>query len=278
MAFDKKKKSKGKDRPADSFEMPGLKESTPEAEISEDIVFGRNAVMELLGSSRTINKILVAEGQKEGSIGAIISKAKEQGVMVQTVQRAKLNAITQGGTHQGIVAYTSPFAYSELSEILEKAKEEGKRQFYIICDEISDPHNLGSIIRTACAVGATGVIIPKRRSVGISSVVAKTSAGAVEHVPVCKVTNISQTIEYLKENNVWVYGADAGGECLYYEADLRGNVALVIGSEGSGISRLVKEKCDRIISIPLLGEINSLNASVAAAVLMYEVVRQASVK
>jgi 23S rRNA (guanosine2251-2'-O)-methyltransferase len=190
------------------------------------------------------------------------------------VDRNKLNGLTGGESHQGVIAYVSPYEYSDLETLVDGAKERGDRMLFIILDEINDPHNLGSIIRSACAVGATGVIIPKRRSVAMSSVVAKSSAGAAEYVPLCRVTNIPTTIDYLKENGIWIYGADADGTSVYYDADLKGNVALVIGGEGSGMGRLVKEKCDVILSIPMAGKINSLNASVAAGVLMYEVMRQ----
>ncbi len=239
----------------------------------EDKILGRNPVAEALRSGRAIDKILVKKGAYEGSIVPIIKKAKDAGVVIQEVDRAKLDAVAEGKSHQGVIAYVSAYEYVSVKDILAKARGKGEPPFVIICDKITDPHNLGAILRTANCVGAHGVIIPKRGSVGLNSIVAKTSAGAVEYTPVAKVTNIAMTLDELKKEGMWIAAADMDGEEMY-KTDLTGSLGIVIGSEGGGISRLVKEKCDFIASIPMSGEINSLNASVAAAVLMYEAVRQ----
>lgn len=238
-----------------------------------DKIIGRNPVLEAIRSGRTIDKILVKKGKYEGSIVPIIKKAKEAKIIIQEVDRAKLDMIAEGENHQGIIAYVSDYEYVEVKDILSRAADKGEAPFVIICDKITDPHNLGAIIRTANCVGAHGVIIPKRGSVGLNSAVAKTSAGAVEYTPVAKVTNIANTIDDLKKAGMWIAGADMDGEEMY-KIDLKGSIGLVIGSEGEGISRLVREKCDFIASIPMNGQINSLNASVAAGVLMYEALRQ----
>jgi len=238
-----------------------------------DKVIGRNPVREAIKSGRDMDKILVKKGEIEGSLVPIIKLAKNQGIPVIETEKQKLDQLAEGGNHQGVIAYVATHTYCEVKDILNAAKEKGKDPFIIILDKITDPHNLGSIIRTANCVGADGIIIPKRNSVGLNSVVAKTSAGAVEYTPVAKVTNISQTIESLKKEGIWVAGAEAGGDTMY-RTNLKGPLALVIGSEGEGISRLVKEKCDFLVEIPMYGNINSLNASVAAAVLMYEISRQ----
>lgn len=239
----------------------------------EDKIIGRNPIMEAIRSGRSIDKILVKKGRYEGSIVPIIKKAKEAKILIQEVDRAKLDAIAEGENHQGIIAYVSAYDYVSVKDILSRAENKGEAPFVIICDKITDPHNLGAILRTANCVGAHGVIIPKRNSVGLNSAVAKTSAGAVEYTPVAKVTNISNTIDDLKKEGMWIAGADMEGEEMY-NVDLKGSLGLVIGSEGEGISRLVREKCDFIVSIPMNGQINSLNASVAAGVLMYEAMRQ----
>lgn len=239
-----------------------------------DILEGRNPVIEALKSGREINKILIASGASEGSIRQIFSMAKEKGIIVQKVERSKLDAISESDSHQGVIAYVAAYNYSDLEEVLNRVEAEGRDPFVIICDEINDPHNLGSIIRTANAVGADCVIIPKRNSVGITSVVAKTSAGAIEYVPVCRVSNLSQTIEKLKARGIWVAAADMDGTSEHFKANLKGKMALVVGSEGAGISRLVKENCDFVVRIPMKGAVTSLNASVAASILMYEVFRQ----
>ncbi|HHW48082.1 MAG TPA: 23S rRNA (guanosine(2251)-2'-O)-methyltransferase RlmB [Clostridiaceae bacterium] len=239
-----------------------------------DNIEGRNPVLEALRAGRTINKILIAKGEREGSIRQIIALAREQGVVVQEVDRAKLDNISTTYAHQGVIALAAAKDYVDVDEILNAAEQKGEPPFIIILDEINDSSNLGSILRTADAVGAHGIIIPKRRAVGLTSTVSKASAGAIEYVPVARVTNIAQTIEYLKKKNVWVVGTDAGGEKPFYSSDLTGAVALVIGSEGEGIGRLVREKCDFIVSIPMMGKISSLNAAVAAAIVMYEIRRQ----
>ncbi len=239
----------------------------------EDKIIGRNPVMEAIRSGRSIDKILIKKGKYEGSVIPIIKKAKSAGIIIQEVDRSKLDMVAEGENHQGIIAYVSAYEYATVSDILDRAAEKNEAPFVIICDRITDPHNLGAIIRTANCVGAHGVIIPKRNSAGLNSIVAKTSAGAVEYTPVAKVTNISKTIDDLKEKGLWIAGADMDGEEMY-KVDLKGALGLVIGSEGEGISRLVREKCDFIASIPMGGDINSLNASVAAGVLMYEALRQ----
>jgi len=236
---------------------------------------GRNPVLEALKSGRTINKILIAKGEREGSIKQIIALAREKGIVVQEVDRSKLDGMSAtGGAHQGVIALAAAKDYVETDDILAIADSKGEPAFILILDEITDPHNLGSILRTANAVGAHGVIIPKRRAIGLTPAVSKASAGAIEYVPVARVTNIAQTIEYLKKKNIWVVGTDASGEKSFFESDLTGPVALVIGSEGEGMGKLVKEKCDFIVNIPMKGQIASLNAAVAGAIVMYEILKQ----
>ena len=234
---------------------------------------GRNPVIEVLKSDRQIDKIMIANGAKEGSIKKIIGMAKDKNVVVQYVDRNKLDEISTSHSHQGVIAVVSEYKYYELDELIEKAKATNEDMFFIILDEITDPHNLGTIIRTADAVGAHGVIIPKRRSVHITPIVAKASAGAVEYVPVCKVTNIVNTIKRLKEEGLWIAAADMDGE-VFYEQNLTGPIGLVIGSEGFGISRLVKQNCDFTVKMPMTGNVTSLNASVAGGILLYEIFRQ----
>jgi 23S rRNA (guanosine2251-2'-O)-methyltransferase len=234
---------------------------------------GRNPVIEALRGDRNIDKIMIASGAKEGSIKKIIAMAKDKGIVIQYVDRKKLDEISESHSHQGVIAMGSNYRYYELDEILNIAKDKGEDSFIIILDEITDPHNLGSIMRTADAVGAHGIIVPKRRSASITPVVAKASAGAVEYVPVCKVTNIVNTIKKLKEEGIWIAAADMEGE-NYYKKDLTGPIGIVIGSEGFGISRLVKEKCDFTVRIPMVGKVTSLNASVASSILLYEVFKQ----
>lgn len=242
-------------------------------ELPEDMLAGRNAVIEALKGSSRINRLMVADGSSEGSIRELIAVAKEKGVPVQFLERSKLDSMAKGIRHQGVLAQVSPVEYVELEDILSKAREKQEDPFIILLDELEDPHNLGAILRSADAAGAHGVLIPKRRSCPLSATVAKTSAGAVEHVPVARIGNIVQTIKALKEEGLWVAGADMDGK-NYYEADLTGPLLLVVGSEGQGIGRLVKEQCDFIVRIPMLGAINSLNASVAGSVLMFEVTKQ----
>ena len=241
----------------------------------EDKIMGRNPVLEAIRSGRSIDKILIKKGKYEGSIVPIIKKAKEVGIVLQEVDKAKLDVAAEGGSHQGVIAYVSAYEYSTVRDILNAAREKDEPPFVIICDRITDPHNLGAIIRTANCVGAHGIIIPKRNSAGLNSTVAKASAGAVEYVPVVRVTNIASTLEELKQRGVWTYAADMDGQD-WCSVDYKGPTALVIGSEGFGVSRLVKESCDFVISLPMKGKINSLNASVACGVICYEVARQRS--
>lgn len=243
------------------------------AVIREDLIEGRNAVIEALKSGRTIEQILLAKGDLEGAINVIFALSKEKGIVIKEVDRRKLDAMSSTGSHQGVIAITTPYNYCELEDILASAAEKSEEPFIIVLDEIEDPHNLGSIIRTAEVCGAHGIVIPKRRNVGVTAAVYKSSAGAVEYVKIAKVTNINGVIETLKKKGIWVYGADMEAKEYSYQANLKGAVALVIGSEGRGISRLTKEKCDNLIKIPMKGNVNSLNASVAAGILMYEVLK-----
>lgn len=244
---------------------------------NENQLEGRNAVLEVLKSGRDIEKIIVQKGNVEGTIRRIVGIAKEKGVVVQEVVKQKLDEMSQTKNHQGVIAIVSEHEYADVEDIINSAESKGEKPFIIILDNITDPHNLGAIIRTAECAGAHGVIIPKRRSVGLTAVVGKTSAGAIEYMPVARVTNIARTIDDLKYRGIWVACADMGGDD-YFDASLDGALALVIGSEGEGVSRLVKEKCDFTVSIPMYGKISSLNASVAAALLMYEAVRQRNYK
>lgn len=237
------------------------------------IIEGRNPIIEALKSNRSIEKIMVNKASKEGSIKKILAMAKENKVIIQEVDRHKLDEMSESHAHQGVIAITSDYRYYDLDEILEIPKERGEDPFFIILDGITDPHNLGSIIRTADAVGAHAVIIPKRRSVQITPIVAKASAGAVEYLPVCKVTNIVNTIKTLKENGLWIAAVDMDGQ-TFYQQNLGGPLGLVVGSEGEGISRLVKQNCDFTVSMPMSGNVTSLNASVAGGILLYEVYRQ----
>ncbi len=234
---------------------------------------GRNPVLEALKSGREIDKILVQSGEKNGSLKKIIAVAREKKIVVTETERRRLDAMSVTHSHQGVIAFAAAREYSTVEDILKSAADKGEQPFIVIADDLTDPHNLGSVIRTANAAGAHGVIIPKRNSVGLSPVVEKTSAGALEFTPVARVSNLASTIEFLKKNNIWVVGADMDGSETIYTHDFSGAVAIVVGSEGKGVSRLVREKCDFIVSIPMNGQINSLNASVAAALMMYEVVR-----
>ncbi len=239
---------------------------------NKNIIIGRNPVMEALKAGREVDKLLVAKGA-EGSIIKIVGMAKDKGIPIIYTEKAGLDRVAGGGTHQGVAAYVSSYDYVEVEDILAAAKAKGEDPFIVILDNLEDPHNLGAIMRTCEAAGAHGIIIPKRRATGITETVAKASAGAVEYMPVAKVVNIAQTIEKLKEEGIWAVACDMG-ESMYYEQNLTGPIALVIGAEGEGISRLVREKCDFIASIPMKGHITSLNASSAAAVLIYEICRQ----
>jgi 23S rRNA (guanosine2251-2'-O)-methyltransferase len=241
------------------------------------ITFGRNAVRELLVSGRDVDKIFVFSGEREGSIKLIVAMAIERKIPVIEVDKSKLDALTQGAAHQGIVAFAPVREYSSLEDILEYAEKKGEAPFVVILDELEDPHNLGAILRSVDCLGAHGVIIPKRRAVGLTATVGKSSAGAVEHVKVARVTNIAQAIDTLKQKGLWVYGADMDGS-VYYSTDFSGSCALVLGSEGFGISRLVREKCDFLVSIPMYGKVNSMNVSCAAAVLLSEISKQRNTK
>ncbi len=244
-----------------------------ERENEKDVIFGRNSVAEAIKSGRPLDSVMVARGDRSGSIPKIVADAKKAGIVIKEVDSKKLDFICGHNNHQGIAAMGAVKEYSSVEDIFATAEERNEPPFIIICDEIEDPHNLGAIIRTAEAAGAHGVIIPKRRSASLSFTVAKTSAGAVEFMHVARVTNLPQTIDELKKRGVWVYCADMDGE-PFYKSNLKGAIALVIGSEGNGVGRLVKEKCDVTLSMPMKGKINSLNASVAAGILMYEVSRQ----
>lgn len=242
-------------------------------ELPEDMVAGRNAVMEALKGSRSVNKLMIANGSTEGSIKEIIAVAKEKGVNIQYWDRSKLDSIARGIRHQGVLAQVAPVQYAELEDILQVAKDRNEPPFIVLLDELEDPHNLGAILRTADAAGVHGVLIPKHRSCPLSATVAKTSAGAVEHVPVARVGNLVQTIKKLKQEGLWVAAADMDGKD-YYDTDLTCPLLLIIGSEGQGVGRLVKEQCDFVVRIPMVGKINSLNASVAGSILMYEAMKQ----
>lgn len=242
-----------------------------------DVIFGRNPVFEAVKSGRPIESILVASGAKGGTVSVILAKAKQQGVVIKEVNPKKLDYMCGSTAHQGIAAIAAVKEYSTVEEILAFAREKGEDPFLIILDELEDPHNLGAIIRTAECVGAHGIIISQRRSAGLTYAAGKASAGAVEYERVARVVNIANTVEQLKKEGVWVYAADMDGG-LYTETDLTGPVAVVIGNEGKGVSPLVRKKCDAAVSLPMVGKINSLNASVAAGVLAYEVLRQRSIK
>lgn len=248
-----------------------MRNENPQA--NDNLVIGRNAVMELLKSDREIENVLIAKGEHEGSINRIIALCKEKKIVIKNVDRKKLEFMCGGANHQGVAANVPAHEYSSIDDILAYAEEKGEAPFLIVCDEIEDSHNLGAIIRTAEACGAHGIIIPKRRNVGLNFIVAKTSCGALEYMRVARVTNLATTIEDLKKKNIWVYAADMDGQ-RWDKTDFTGGVALVVGNEGSGVGRLVKEKCDVTVSLPMLGKVNSLNASVAAGIIMYEIAKQ----
>jgi len=236
------------------------------------IIYGRNPVLEVLKSDKDIDAIYILDFDLKGNIPEIIAKAKQKGIVVKKADQKKLDLLSDGGVHQGVVAALPAIKYSQLDDVFKIAEEKNEKPFIIVADEIEDPHNLGALIRTADAAGAHGFIIPKRRSATVNATVYKTSAGACAHLPIVKVTNISDTLEKLKEQNVWVYGADMDGQNVW-ETNLDGAVALVIGSEGKGLGTLVKKRCDALVSLPMNGSVNSLNASVAGGILMYEIVR-----
>jgi 23S rRNA (guanosine2251-2'-O)-methyltransferase len=239
----------------------------------EEWIVGKNPVIEALRSGRTINKIWIAEGTNKKLMGPIYALARENGVVVATANRKKLDMLSSTDNHQGVIASVAAYDYVEVEDILKRAEEKNEPPFLLLLDELEDPHNLGSILRTADAAGVHGVVIPKRRSVGLTATVAKASAGAINYVPVARVTNLVRTIEELKERGIWIAGTDAGAEQDFREGDYSMPLAVVIGSEGKGISRLVKENCDFLYRLPMAGHVTSLNASVAASLLMYEVYR-----
>lgn len=245
-------------------------------ELSEGMIEGRNAVTEALRSGRTIDKVYVAAGETDRALSHLAAQAKQAGAVIVTVDRRKLDTMSQTGAHQGIMAVTAAHEYATIDDILQRAQSKGQAPLLVICDELNDPHNLGAIIRTAECAGAHGIIIPKRRSVGLTAVVSKTSAGALEYMPVARVSNITAAMNELKQRGIWIFGTAADGDTSLYQADLKGPAAIVIGNEGDGMSRLVADNCDFKVSIPMRGEISSLNASAAAAILLYEAVRQRS--
>lgn len=240
----------------------------------QDQIEGRNSVIELLESGRDVNKILIAKGEKHGSIHKIIAMAKERKILINEIERNKLNQMAQTPNHQGVIAIVPPFNYCEVEDILEVAKQKNEKPFLLLLDGIEDPHNLGSIIRTAETAGVHGIIIPKRRAASVNSTVNKVSAGAVSYMKIARVNNLNETIRYLKEQDIWICGTDADTKIEYTKQDYKMPIAIVIGSEGFGMSRLVKENCDFLVKIPMKGKITSLNASVSAGIIMYEAVKQ----
>ena len=239
----------------------------------EFVIEGRNAVIEAFRAGKTVDKLFVLEHCKEGSMNTVLREAKKHDTIINYVKKERLDQMSETGKHQGVIAYIAAFEYATVDDILKKAEDKGEPPFVVILDDIEGPHNLGAIIRTANLAGAHGVIIPKHRAAGLTATAVKASAGAVSYTPVAKVTNISKTIEELKDKGLWFVCADMGGTTMY-DLDLKGPIGLVVGNEGKGVSRLVKEKCDFIASIPMFGDIDSLNASVATGVLAYEIVRQ----
>lgn len=287
------KKGKQKDKPKDTNKVkdtnkakaykPNFKPRYNEVSVDENfeldpnVLFGRNSVMEALKGDREIDKIMIQKGEKEGSVIKIIAAAKAKGLVVQEVEKNKLDELTGREKHQGVVAYVAAHEYVSVEEILEEARDKGEQPFVLILDNIQDPHNLGAIIRTAHNAGVHGIIIPKRRAVGLTGTVSKSSAGALEYMKVAKVSNIVQTIRDLKEEGLWIACADMDGKTLY-EENLTGPIGIVVGSEGEGVSKLTKENCDYVVSVPMYGQVTSLNASVAASLMVYEIVRQRNFK
>lgn len=251
-----------------------LRRSAPIEAENDGVIEGRNAVIEALRAGVTIDKIFIMKGETDATLGHIASSAREKGIVVVDADRRKLDGMSRTHSHQGVIALAAVREYASVDDILNAAREKGEAPLIVVCDELSDPHNLGAVIRTAECAGAHGVIIPKRRSAGLTAIVAKTSAGAVAHMPVARVPNIPTLLKELKQQGVWVFGTAADGNTTLYQADLKGPAAIVIGSEGDGMGRLVAENCDFKVSIPMKGQINSLNASAAAAILLYEAVRQ----
>ena len=245
----------------------------PTVEPTNEIIAGKNPVLEALRSGREMNKVWVAEGVKKAGVAELLQLAREAGIIVQFVPKNKVDQLTDGANHQGVAASVAAYRYADIDELFESASSRNEDPFFLILDELEDPHNLGSILRTADATGVHGVIIPKRRAVGLTSVVAKTSTGAIEHIPVVRVGNLAQTVDDLKKRGVWIAGTDAKGSADYRQMDAKLPLAVIIGSEGKGMSRLLKDKCDFLYHMPMVGKVTSLNASVAAALLMYEVLR-----
>ena len=241
---------------------------------ADGVIEGRNAVIEALRAGTAIDKIYLAKGDTDSALGHIANTARANGVVVVNADRRKLDEMSRTHAHQGVIAVAAVREYASIEDIFQRAEEQGEAPLSVLCDELSDPHNLGAVIRTAECAGAHGVVIPKRRSAGLTAIVAKTSAGAVSHIPVARVPNLTALMKELQKRGVWIFGAEMNGTTSLYEADLKGPAAIVIGSEGSGMSRLVAETCDFTVSIPMKGKINSLNASAAAAILLYEAVRQ----
>lgn len=241
---------------------------------TDEILYGRNAVLEALRGGTPINRLLVLSGSEQGSMRQILAIAREKGIVCVLQERSRLDQLCGNANHQGVAAYVAAAAYVEPEEILARAAEKGEAPFVVILDEIQDPHNLGAIIRTADAVGVHGVIVPKRRAASLTGAVAKASAGAVAHVPVARVSNIPATLDFLKERGLWIAGTDLTGETEFCKADFRGPIGLVIGSEGHGMGALTRKKCDFTVTIPMRGQVSSLNASVAAGIVLYEIFRQ----
>lgn len=247
----------------------------PEAEAEADgVIEGRNAVIEALRAGTNIDKIYIARGETDAALGHIASTARGKGIVVVEADRRKLDGMSRTHAHQGVIAMAAVREYASVDDILNAAREKGEAPLIVVCDELSDPHNLGAVIRTAECAGAHGVVIPKRRSAGLTAIVAKTSAGAVAHLPVARVANLTALLTELKDEGLWIFGSASDGTTPLYQADLKGPAAIVIGSEGDGMGRLVREQCDFTVSIPMRGKLNSLNASAAAAILLYEAVRQ----
>ena len=252
-----------------------MKERRPNLEAEADgIIEGRNAVIEALRAGTPVDKIYLARGETDSALGHIASTARSRGIVVVECDRRKLDGMSRTHSHQGVIALAAVREYASVADILQAARDKGEAPLVVVCDELSDPHNLGAVIRTAEAAGAHGVIIPKRRSAGLTAIVGKTSAGAVSYLPVARVPNIAALLADLKKRGIWIFGAAAEGSVSLYDADLAGPAAIVIGSEGDGMTRLVRESCDFLVSIPMKGRISSLNASAAAAVLLYEALRQ----
>ncbi|MCL2620862.1 MAG: 23S rRNA (guanosine(2251)-2'-O)-methyltransferase RlmB [Defluviitaleaceae bacterium] len=244
---------------------------------ADNLYEGRHAVMELLNAEKTIHRIFIKQGEVDGSLRVILAKAKEHGIVIAQISKDKLDAMSETGRHQGVIALCPPFEYANLTQVLVDCTRAGETPFLLVLDKIFDPHNFGAIIRTALASGVHGIIIPKRRAVGITAAVVRASAGAAGHMPIIRVSNIAQAVDAMKKAGIWIAGADMDGQNVY-SANMTGPIAIVIGNEAEGVSRLIKDKCDFLVSLPMVGAIGSLNASVAAGVLMYEVVRRREMK